>query len=682
MSPVSRLPPSYIPTLGTERTTPPPSYRASTQHKPSLDLSQRFEKKLAEYNASQNILKRWLFEIVSLTISAICMGSIIGICIYTKDQPLSDWPLASTAQNVLSKIASAALILPISEAIGQLKWAWFHGTKSKDMIDFEIFDKASRGAWGSFLLLFRTKGRSLAALGAVLTLLLLAVDTFFQQVTDLPERWNLDGYGEIPRVVRYEGDNGDIYEDGYPNTMQDINLRQATLKYFYYNGNKAVPFGSGNRSEIPLSCPSSRCEWDEYDTLGVCSACEDVSELLTYACLTTNLDWISSAFRNTTTQSIGSSCGYWINATSEAPILMSGFRTGTAAANSSDKDEALLLRTLPLSPAVSSVNPLSATPLFGGSINYKDIYLPFLDAIIVSAADGTASSVYNGERPVAQECMLSWCVKTLKSTYDSGDYEETVIKTFLNRTARQRSYPWTGWPVWSLGEETFFSEFRGNLSIHPPGTDPTIDDFGMSNETFARTQALFDEIFPSTITVANAVSKPWWRIRISEWGRNQLHPFTFCPWLAPNNVTQYLERLATSMTNVLRTHNSHDFVRGRAYSQTTFIAVHWEWLTFPLTLFLFSLLFLAATIYKTSKTVDSGMGLWKTSAMPTLLYSLPKDTQEAVASQGGWKKSPDEDSKKVKIRWLPKHGWRVSGQVRMSSSPNTNNNRRAPPGWI
>jgi len=327
MSPVSRLPPSYIPILSTEHTTPPPSYRASTQHKPSLDLSQRFEKKLAEYNASQNILKRWLFEIVSLTISAICMvctismcrsracirpaltvylqGSIIGLCVYTKDQPLSDWPLASTAQNVLSKIASAALILPISEAIGQLKWAWFRGAKSKDMIDFEIFDKASRGAWGSFLLLFRTKGRSLAALGAVLTLLLLAVDTFFQQVTDLPERWNLDGYGEIPRVIRYEGDNGDIYEDGYPNTMEDINLRQATLKFFYYNGNKAVPFGSGNRSEIPLSCPSSRCEWDEYDTLGVCSACEDVSELLTYACLTTNLDWISSAFGNRTTQSIG-----------------------------------------------------------------------------------------------------------------------------------------------------------------------------------------------------------------------------------------------------------------------------------------------------------------------------------------------------------------------------------------
>ncbi|CAN9085471.1 unnamed protein product [Alternaria alternata] len=623
---------------------------------PSLDLSQRFEKKLAEYNASQNILKRWLFEIISLTISAICMGVIIGICVRTKDQPLSEWPLASTVQNVLSKIASAALILPISEAIGQLKWAWFRSSESKDMIDFEIFDKASRGAWGSFLLLFHTKGRSLAALGAILTLLLLAVDTFFQQVTDLPERWELDGFGEIPRVVRYEGDNGDIYEDGYPSTMEDINLRQATLKFFYYNGNKPVPFGSGDRPDIPLSCPSSRCEWDEYDTLGVCSACTDVSELLTYACLTTKLDWISSVYFNRTTQPVGSACGYWINATSEAPVLMSGFRTGTAAANSSTKDEALLLRTIALSAAMTSVNPLSATPFFGGSIHFKDVYLPFLDAIIVSAADGTASSVYDRQRPIAQECMLSWCVKTLKSTYASGDYEETVTKTFLNTTARQRPYPWTGRSVVSLGEEAFWSEFQGNLSIHPPGADPRVDDYDMSNETFARTQALFDEIFPSTITVANTVSPPWWRIRIYAWGRNQLHPFTSCPWLAPNNVTQYVERLATAMTNVVRTHNSHDFVRGRAYSQTTFIAVYWEWLTFPLALLLFSLIFLVATIMKTSRTSDGGVGVWKTSALPTLIYSLPKGTQEAIASQSRWKNGLEIESRKVKIRLLPKHG--------------------------
>ncbi|CAN9105909.1 unnamed protein product [Alternaria alternata] len=358
---------------------------------------------------------------------------------------------------------------------------------------------------------------------------------------------------------------------------------------------------------------------------------------------------------------------------------MSGFRTGTTAANSSNKDEALLLRTLALSTSMTSVNPLSATPFFGGSIHFKDIYLPFLDAIIVSAADSTASSVYDRQRPVAQECMLSWCVKTLKSTYSWGNYGEIVTKTFLNMTARQRPYPCTGGPMWFLGEEGFWSQFRGNISLHPPGSDPTIDNYGMSNETFARTRALFEEIFPSTITVANAVSPPWWRIRITTWGRNQLYPFKICPLLAPNNVTEYLERLATSMTDVLRTHSSHEFVQGRAYSLTTFIAIHWAWLTFPLALLLFSLLFLVATIRKTSKTVDGGVGLWKTSALPTLIYSLPKDTQEAVALQRQCKNDSDKESNKIKIRLLPKHGWRVSGQAHMSPTPNTNKRQGSTP---
>jgi hypothetical protein len=84
------------------------------------------------------------------------------------------------------------------------------------MIDFKIFDKASRGAWGSFLLLFRTKGKSLAALGAVLTLLLLATDKFFQQVSDLDERWVMQGRGDIPHIIQYESDYETIHWDGYP----------------------------------------------------------------------------------------------------------------------------------------------------------------------------------------------------------------------------------------------------------------------------------------------------------------------------------------------------------------------------------------------------------------------------------------------------------------------------------
>src|SRR5690242_461610 len=54
----------------------PPSYRASVQEANSLDITQRLERKIAQYNASQKIWKRWLFEIVSWTTSAACMVSV------------------------------------------------------------------------------------------------------------------------------------------------------------------------------------------------------------------------------------------------------------------------------------------------------------------------------------------------------------------------------------------------------------------------------------------------------------------------------------------------------------------------------------------------------------------------------------------------------------------------------
>lgn len=58
---------------------------------------------------------------------------------------------------VFSAVAKAALILPVSEAIGQLKWIWFRD--GRRLYDFHAFDNASRGPLGSVLLLGTTKGR-------------------------------------------------------------------------------------------------------------------------------------------------------------------------------------------------------------------------------------------------------------------------------------------------------------------------------------------------------------------------------------------------------------------------------------------------------------------------------------------------------------------------------------------
>ena len=49
-------------------------------------------------------------------------------------------------------------MIPVIECISQLKWLWF-ADRYKTLADFDRFDRASRGSWGSFLLLTFLRGR-------------------------------------------------------------------------------------------------------------------------------------------------------------------------------------------------------------------------------------------------------------------------------------------------------------------------------------------------------------------------------------------------------------------------------------------------------------------------------------------------------------------------------------------
>jgi hypothetical protein len=225
----------------------------------SPNLAERIEKRLYQYSISGNIIKRWLLEIISWFFSAMCMAAVIGVLFTLKDDPLTNWSLADKIGltlnayiSILSKMAGASLLLPVSEALGQLKWSWFQ-QNSKQMWDFEIFDNASRGPWGSLLLLIRTKGKALAALGAMITLCLMALDPFFQQVVDFPGRWSMtDTNSTIPRTVRYDPGVGKEFREGFPVATNDPDLFHVVEKFAYGNGTQPVPFGNGTRPEIPL----------------------------------------------------------------------------------------------------------------------------------------------------------------------------------------------------------------------------------------------------------------------------------------------------------------------------------------------------------------------------------------------------------------------------------------------
>jgi hypothetical protein len=252
------------------------------------------------------------------------------------------------------------------------------------------------------MLLLRTKGRSLAALGAAITLFALAMDPFFQQVVGLPEQWRVQPTkGFISRATTYK-----TYTAGkYLNTGQvvlelDQSMTATAYHYFYDNGTGPITAsnGAGSRPTIPLSCPNSNCTWTEYDSLGVCNRCADITDRLEFQCLESVLDWIDAP--NPTLDSTGwmypngTACGWYLK--SDNPMLMSGYTTDLFTNHTG---EVLLSRSQPL------YDLLTRAPLPGYQAKLNDTRNPITHFIVVSGQD--VEKIRRNSTPIAHECIIS-----------------------------------------------------------------------------------------------------------------------------------------------------------------------------------------------------------------------------------------------------------------------------------
>lgn len=103
----------------------------------------------------------WAWEFACWLLSIACLIAIIIILRVYDGEALPQWDLGITLNamvSVFASIAKAALLFPVTECISQLKWVWF-ATESRKLQDFEMFDNASKGLWGSILLLCTPKTR-------------------------------------------------------------------------------------------------------------------------------------------------------------------------------------------------------------------------------------------------------------------------------------------------------------------------------------------------------------------------------------------------------------------------------------------------------------------------------------------------------------------------------------------
>lgn len=330
-----------------------------------------------------------------------------------------------------------------------------------------------------------------------MTLLALALDPVFQQVTDFPERWAYRGNGSIPRVVGYKPDGLNFFRlDVNGTRLSDLDRSTYWVMQRFWYDNRASQLPPG-RAEIPIDCPTNSCTWPDYDTLAICSACTGITPLLTFNCRTASTDWTTNKTIATSAHQKALMCGYFINATSDSAVLMSGYMLEPTA-EGMVPGEVLLSRALPLTT-------MDWEPLFGsGSINFRHIRGQINDFITVGAANGEAS-VYRNETPVAHECVMHWCVQTLRSKFSWGFYEEETLKTTLNTTTGPRPWPWKTEPSSS-------GLYRGTTKQIDDFEAPTIDTFtadghkityGLLSLTAIQVAFSADEYLLSSISATN-----------------------------------------------------------------------------------------------------------------------------------------------------------------------------------
>jgi hypothetical protein len=127
----------------------------------------------------------WIYEICALVISVTCMVATVIFLKRIDGRPLNDWKLPlspNTLIAILSTLSKSAILLVITACISQLKWIYF-SQRGRRVVDFQTFDDASRGPIGAVSLVFRIRWRAtVASLGALLTILALAQDAFYQEI--------------------------------------------------------------------------------------------------------------------------------------------------------------------------------------------------------------------------------------------------------------------------------------------------------------------------------------------------------------------------------------------------------------------------------------------------------------------------------------------------------------------
>jgi hypothetical protein len=564
----------------------------------------------------------WVPEIVSLLISVIALMAIVLVVKLQDGKPLHNVVGTLTLNGmvqILSSILKAAMLMPVAEAIGELKWLWF-ATGSRRLSDMGEFDLASRGPRGSLRFIFRLPYNKLACLGAAITLISLGSDTLTQLAVQ-----TYDCLADIPGQASLSRTNN--YTEYNVNNSYNFEWNLDSQMYLaMFEGLLDPPANA--TANLPSQCISGNCTFPNdgvYSSIALCHSFTNITDELSpwdgigiwaipnsLVNVSYHSPFFSSAEINITDAMYTDSTPLFqfeaITAGSYAPD--SAFRASiypciqsfSGAQISNSQIQQTLVATTPLARIGRS----------GG-----DLPVPYYSlAGNISAFPGVDCSP--AESPQGNKTVPAHQLK---------DGRHYVIP--LERYAYSTNYSDVGIPGGYPGPQK-------SLYYDPYCT--WTFGIGATNAI----QTVLEQMFgtqddPQLLTgIYGSIQGEYWiQLLMNASSTNQ--------------VDSYMNGLAMSMTAAVRRNGDPTISRplqGTIQVPKTCVQFQWEFLIYDVVLILATMFFLASTLIRSIKTernreIDSRGSPWKSAALPLLWCGLegitqaerPVDTEEEISEQ-------------------------------------------------
>ncbi|KAK8103196.1 hypothetical protein PG984_016342, partial [Apiospora sp. TS-2023a] len=554
----------------------------------------------------------WWWEILATVLSIACMGGLIVILAKIDNIPLPHWWLPIRPNSliaVLTTVAKSSMMLSVASCISQLKWEHFFQQPRK-LLDLETFDEASRGPWGSatLLTLLALRGPILFTCGlALVTIVSLGIDPCAQQVLDFPTQLTpLDNITVEMGVANQYFSKGMREDPGRSYIFvsnADLLQLQASVV------NSAV--GSVFQPHVSCPAPATRCYWDNFTTLGVCSDVRNVTSIAAANC--TDQDRAGSINCTYTFP------GMMDEQYSEAALTMTWNQESTGGAGVSTM----------LFGSLFHNNAAGDAAVFGSFTTIKA-----LDGGIPTSVEGGG-----GLKPPPIQMFyaeLGWCEQTYRNVTATP---AGISDGGMNMTSERLGGMGNLTAPYAPGNEmgTYYSSFVANSTGRV--------------YNISRMATILPNVLSVllTSTVKHNIYRP-------DFDRNIRFDLGYALMNSP--FDQISANLSAALTNQIRSADPGDnynatTVKGKAVYDETYIRVRWPWMILPIIEITLAAVLLVASILATG-----GMPLWKTSGLAFLVSGGWEEAEfDAFVKAGRGrnkmdKETLDEWGKEVKARLI------------------------------